>query len=58
LVYDVVINIDGLQLPWTNVGNGFETDTGPIDFEFESVTNVLGINGIDLGFLSLEVTEN
>jgi len=60
LDYGLLVNINDLQLgnAWTNYGHAFETDAGSIDFEFESVTNVLPITGIDKGFLNLEVMEN
>ena len=58
LIYGLVINTDGLQLPWTDVGTTFETDIGPLDFAFESVTNILPVTGLYKGFVNLEVTEN
>lgn len=58
LTYDVVINTNGLQSSWENVGSSLETGSGAIDSEFESVTNALPITGIDAGFINLEVTEN
>ncbi len=58
LTYDVVINTNGLQLAWINTGNSLETDSGPIDREFDSVTNVLPITGVGAGFINLEITED
>lgn len=57
LAYGLTVNTGGLQLPWTNYGTTFETNAVPLDFAFESVTNVLPITGLDLGFVNLEVTE-
>lgn len=58
LVYDVVLNTNGLQQSWDNVGDTYEMFSGVIDDDFESVTNTIPTTGIDVGFVNLEVTEN
>jgi len=58
LAYDLMVNTNGLQDPWINEGTNFVTKVGPIDADFESVTNTFDITGLDLGFLNLGVTEN
>jgi len=57
LAYDLMVNPDGLQAPWVNVGTNFVTAIGSIDAEFESVTNMVSTAGIDLNFINLQVTE-
>jgi len=57
LTYDVLVNTNGLQLAWVNVGNAFETGTALITTEIEAVTNTLDITEINPGFMNLQVTE-
>ncbi len=58
LTYDVLLNVDGLQLPWTNVSNAYETGSSLINTDFEAVTNTFDISTADFGFVNLEVTED
>ena len=55
LTYGLIVNTDGLQLPWTPVGTAFETGTGVINPEFEAVTNDLPTS-TEIGFVNLEVS--
>ena len=58
LTYGLILNTNGLQVAWDSVGTAFETTTGAIDADFESVTNAIPITGVDVGFVNLEVTED
>jgi len=58
LTYGLNLNTNGLQSAWDFVGTDYETTTGAIDADFESVTNAIPITGIDVGFVNLEVTED
>ncbi len=58
LDYSVILTIDDLTLgTWTNYGAAFESGSVLINSEFEAVTNALPIDGVPMGFLNLEVTE-
>jgi len=58
LTYGLSVNTNGLETAGEFVGTDFETATGVVDANFESVTNSIPITGVDLGFVNLEVTEN
>ena len=58
LTYDVLVNLDGLELPWINKGSTLESGSAIISPEFEAVTNTLDITGNPAGFLNLKVTED
>jgi hypothetical protein len=58
LDYGVIVNDSDLVLgSWTNIGTSAEFSAGPIDADFESVTNVLSTTE-SKKFVSLEVIEN
>ncbi len=58
LVYGISYKFDLTTNVWTSVGIMFETGFGPIDSEFESVTNEIPTVYSSEAFITLEVTEN
>lgn len=57
LNYDLLLATNGLAGSWNSVSNAYETGSGEIDEDFESVTNEIPIAGQDSGFIELKITE-
>jgi len=58
LVYGINYKFNLVAGPWIPAGTAFETGYGPIDSEFDSVTNAVPTIFSNTGFVTLEVLEN